>query len=228
MAPASGQLAVVRAGRIDYSSNASVIASFDAMFNPSYFQITDRDEMLSFLRANNFGLLISNHDGEFCASHLPFLASEDGATLICHLARPNPQWQSLEGQRVLVVLQGPHDYISPSWYRNPGVPTWNYQALHLYGSCRVIDDAAGLAQLVETLAAHHESGLEIPWQPEYPASMLKGIVGVEISIDEMQCKYKLSQNRPAADHTPVIEQLERRGATALAAEMRRTLGLEKN
>ena len=198
------------------------------MFNPGYFQITDRDEMLSFLKANNFGLLISTHDGEPCASHLPFLPSDDGSTLLCHLARPNPQWRSLDGQRVLIALQGPHDYISPSWYRNPGVPTWNYQALHIYGTCRVIDDAEETGRLVEALAAWHESGFEQPWQPEYGAAMLNGIVGVEISVDAMQCKYKLSQNRPAADHAPVIEQLERRGSSALADEMRRTLGLENN
>lgn len=198
------------------------------MFNPSYFQISDREEMLAFLRANNFGLLISSHDGQPCASHLPFLPSDDGKSLLCHLARPNAQWRSLEGQRVLVALQGPHDYISPTWYQSPGVPTWNYQALHIYGTCRVLDDAAETAALVEALAAYHEAGSDAPWVPDYGDAMLKAIVGVEITIDEMQCKYKLSQNRPAADHGPVIEQLERRGARDLAAAMRKRLGLDAN
>ena len=196
------------------------------MFNPSYFRIDDRSEMLSFLKANNFGLLISTHDGEPCASHLPFLPNEDGSILLCHLARPNPQWQSLDGQRVLVTLQGPHDYISPTWYQNPGVPTWNYQALHIYGTCRVIDDVDETRALVNALAAYHEAGSDSPWVPEYGDAMLKAIVGVEITVDDMQCKYKLSQNRPEADHAPVVQQLEQRGADSLAKAMRRQLDLD--
>ena len=196
------------------------------MWNPDYFRIDDRKEMLAFLSANNFGLLISTHDGDPCASHLPFLPDADGKRLYCHLARPNPQWRQLEGQRVLVALQGSHDYISPTWYQSPGVPTWNYQVLHIYGTCRVFDEAQELSQLVNTLAAHHEAGSENPWQPQYGDAMLRGIVGVEITIDEMQCKYKLSQNRPREDHGPVIEQLEKRGAGQLAASMRKTLNLE--
>ena len=198
------------------------------MFNPGYFRIDDREEMLSFLCANNFGLLISTHNGAPCASHIPFLPSDDGKTLLCHLARPNPQWQSLEGQRVLIALQGPHDYISPTWYQNPGVPTWNYQALHIYGTCRIIDSAEETGRLVNALAAYHEAGSPTPWNPEYGDAMLKAIVGIEITIDEMQCKYKLSQNRPESDHRPVVEQLEARGATDLAAAMRKTLGLDAN
>lgn len=198
---------------------------FRSMFNPDYFKIDDREEMLAFLTANNFGLLISMHDGDPVASHLPFLPDADGNRLHCHLARANPQWQQLEDQRVLIALQGSHDYISPTWYETPGVPTWNYQALHIYGRCRVFDDAKELSQLVNTLAAHHETGSENPWQPEYGDKMLRGIVGVEITIDEMQCKYKLSQNRPVEDHAPVIEQLEKRGAEPLAAAMRKTLNI---
>ena len=198
------------------------------MFNPSYFRIEDRKEMLAFLRANNFGLLISTHAGEPCASHLPFLPDEEGKILHCHLARPNPQWQSLEGQRVLIVLQGAHHYISPTWYQNPGVPTWNYQALHIYGTCRIIDEPEQIKTLVNALAAYHEAGSEAPWSPEYGEAMLRAIIGVEITIDEMQCKYKLSQNRPANDHEPVIQQLEDAGSSELAAAMRKTLDLERN
>ena len=193
------------------------------MFNPDYFKIDDREEMLAFLSANNFGVLVSQRDGDLCASHIPFLPNADASFLHCHLARANPQWQQLEGQRVLVALQGPHDYVSPTWYQAPGVPTWNYQALHIYGTCRVFDDADELSQLVNALAAHHEAGSDNPWQPDYSDKMLRGIVGIEIAVDEMQCKYKLSQNRPAADHAPVIEQLERRGADQLVAAMRKTL-----
>ncbi|MDJ0779002.1 MAG: FMN-binding negative transcriptional regulator [Gammaproteobacteria bacterium] len=196
------------------------------MFNPKHFRITDQEEILAFLQRYNFGELISLVDGQLTATHLPFMADDEGRALYCHLARANPQWRSLQEQRVLITLRGPHDYISPTWYRNPGVPTWNYQVLHVYGHCRVFDDPAEVSQLVDRLAAIHEAGSQRPWQPDYPDSMLKAIVGVEIEIDELQCKYKLSQNRPAADHLPVVEQLERRGAGELAAAMRRLLDLE--
>ena len=196
------------------------------MFNPPKFQVTDRAEMLAFLAAYDFGELISLLDGEITASHIPFLPDADARYLRCHLARANPQWTQLEGQRVLVTLQGPHDYISPSWYRAAGVPTWNYQVLHIYGSCRVFHDPGELAELVDALTTRHEAHFDQPWQPDYPESMLRAIVGVEIEIESMACKYKLSQNRPAEDHAPVVAALERRGALPLAAAMRRTLDLD--
>jgi transcriptional regulator len=157
------------------------------------------------------------------ASHLPFLVAADHERLLCHLARQNPQWQQLEGQRVLITFQGAHDYISPSWYQNPGVPTWNYQAVHVYGRCRVFEDAETLAEVVEALSQRYESGFETPWQPQYRDAMLKAIIGVEITIDEVQCKYKLSQNRPAADHQDVVDRLEQIGSKSLASAMRKAL-----
>ena len=198
------------------------------MFNPPKFQVTDRDEMRAFLDAYDFGELVSLLDGEITASHIPFLPNADATQLRCHLARANPQWTQLEGQRVLVTLQGPHDYISPSWYEEPGVPTWNYQVLHIYGTCRVFDDPAEVAPLVNALTARHEARFEQPWQPDYAESMLRAIVGVDIDIESMACKYKLSQNRPAADHAPVVAALEERGAAPLAAAMRRTLDLDQD
>lgn len=193
------------------------------MHNPSHFQILDQDEIFSFLAANAFGQLISRQQDRLTSSHLPFLISDDRRQLHCHLARQNPQWEELEDQQILITFQGPHDYVSPSWYRSAGVPTWNYQALHVYGSCRVFGEPERLAEIVEALSQRYESGFNNPWQPEYGAAMLQAIVGVEIEIEEIQCKYKLSQNRPSADHGPVIDKLEERGAEALAAAMRKTL-----
>ncbi len=194
------------------------------MYNPKHFAISDEDEIFAFVETNAFGQLVSMHDGRLTVSHLPFMLRRESRRLYCHLARPNPQWQSLEAQQVLITFQGPHDYISPSWYQNAGVPTWNYQAVHLYGRCRVFDTADEIARLVDALSAGYEAGFDEPWQPRYPDSMLQAIVGVEIEIDEIQCKYKLSQNRPAADQAGVIEQLEKRDAAALAAAMRKTRG----
>ena len=194
------------------------------MYLPRHFEVEDQHEIFSFIDANAFGQLVSIADNRPLVSHLPFLVADDRASLQCHLARQNPQWQQLPEQQVLVTFLGPHDYVSPSWYRNPGVPTWNYQAVHVYGRCRVFDDPAQLAEMVEALSARYESAFERPWQPQYREAMLKAIVGVEISIDELQAKYKLSQNRPAEDRAGVIEKLDELGANALATAMRKTDG----
>ncbi len=193
------------------------------MYVPKHFEVSDADEIFAFLDANAFGQLVSQQDGELMASHLPFLFAADRQTLLCHLARQNPQWQQLEGQRVMITFQGAHDYISPSWYQSPGVPTWNYQAVHIYGHCRVFDDAAELAAVVDALSKRYESGFETPWEPQYRDAMLKAIIGVEITIDEIQCKYKLTQNRPAADQQGVVDNLEQLGSESLARAMRKTL-----
>lgn len=124
---------------------------------------------------------------------------------------------------MLVTFLGPHDYISPNWYRNPGVPTWNYQALHIYGRCRVFEEPEEIASIVEALSERYESGFESPWEPQYRDTMLKAIIGVEIEIEELQCKYKLSQNRPTQDQQGVIEKLEELGSESLVQAMRQTL-----
>ena len=193
------------------------------MYLPDHFKISEAEEIFSFLDANAFGQLVSKHDDRFVVSHLPFLISTDRKHLHCHLARQNPQWRQLEGQQLLVTFQGPHDYVSPSWYQSPGVPTWNYQAVHVYGSCRVFDGASELATLVEALSARYESAFENPWEPQYRDAMLTAIVGVEISIDEILCKYKLSQNRSVADQQGVIDRLEELGSESLVRAMRKTL-----
>ena len=199
------------------------VRSAATMYTPNHFKITDEDEIFSFVEANAFGQLISIQEQRLTASHLPFLISRERRQLLCHLARPNLQWQAIEGQQVLVTFQGPHDYNSPSWYQTDGVPTWNYQAVHIYGSCRVFDDASKLTDLVEALSKRYESGFETPWQPKYRDAMLKAIVGIEIDIEELQCKYKLSQNRPAADHQAVINKLDELGSESLVQAMRTTL-----
>ena len=193
------------------------------MYLPDHFKISEAAEIFSFLDANAFGQLVSKHDDRFVVSHLPFLISTDRKHLHCHLARQNPQWRQLEGQQLLVTFQGPHDYVSPSWYQSPGVPTWNYQAVHVYGGCRVFDGASELATLVEALSARYESAFENPWEPQYRDAMLTAIVGVEISIDEILCKYKLSQNRSVADQQGVIDRLEELGSESLVRAMRKTL-----
>lgn len=189
------------------------------MYIPKHFEITDKEEIFAFVEANAFGQLISTINGRLFSTHLPFLLSEDKTKIIGHLALPNPQHTEIDGKEALITLEGPHDYITPSWYDSPGVPTWNYQAVHIYGRCTVFRNTEALQNLVNTLTNKYESRFEKPWVPEYKSSMLSAIVGVEITINEIQCKYKLSQNRSSKDRLQVIKQLKANGSNSLAKAM---------
>ena len=191
------------------------------MYIPKCFEITDQEEFFAFIEANAFGQLISSVGGKIFSTHMPFLLSQDKTKILGHLALQNPQHLDLHGQEVLITLQGPHDYISPSWYCSAGVPTWNYQAVHIYGQANVFLCTEKIKSVVDTLTQKYESAFSQPWKSEYKAAMLSAIVGVEITISEIQCKYKLSQNRSAQDRTQVITQLNEVGSHKLASSMAR-------
>ena len=186
------------------------------MYIPKHFNVTDKEEILGFIKLNAFGQLISLVKGKLFSSHIPFLLSSDNQSLICHVAKSNPQWESIEGQEVLVTFQGPHDYVSPSWYSSPGVPTWNYQSVHIYGKPHLITELEQLSSIVNELTGIYESALEKPWKPEYKNSMLNAIIGIEIKITDVQCKYKLSQNRSKNDRLKVLEEHKKRGSSLLS------------
>ncbi len=190
------------------------------MFIPAHFEITDKDEIFSFIKANAFGQLISHVDHQLFSSHIPFLVSDNNSSLICHVAKQNPQWKNIEDQEILITFQGPHDYISPSWYKSPGVPTWNYQSVHVYGKPKLITDLEQIKRIIEELTGIYESSNKNPWVPEYKISLLNVIVGIEIQITNIQCKYKLSQNRSAIDQQQVIKELKIKGSTTLAQAMK--------
>jgi transcriptional regulator len=190
------------------------------MYIPNHFRESDERVLAEFIDAYSFGTLVTVEGALPFASHLPFLHDREGRTLHAHVARGNPQWQHIAANAdVLVMFQGPHGYVSPTWYAAPGVPTWNYTAVHVYGRGRVLDDAAATGRHVEKLAARFERGSAAPWVPDYDTRRLAGIVGVEIAIGEIQGKFKLSQNRSAEDRTRVVARLEAGGtdeSTALA------------
>jgi len=193
------------------------------MYIPKLFNVCDNEDILSFIKANSFGQLISLAKGKLVSSHIPFLLSNDKQLLKCHLAKSNSQWQDIENQEVLITFQGPHDYVSPSWYNSAGVPTWNYQAVHIYGKPQLITNTETLSRLVNELTGIYESCLDKPWEPEYKVAMLKAIIGIEIKITDIQCKYKLSQNRSADDRLRVIEEHKKRGSLELAKATKDTL-----
>ncbi len=191
------------------------------MHIPNKFNISDEKEIHSFIQANAFGQLISNKDGRLICSHIPLLLSEDKTKLIGHLAKVNPQAQDIENEEVLITFQGAHDYISPSWYTGPGVPTWNYQAVHIYGECKTFDEPEAMKEVVDSLTAKYEASFDEPWQPNYKAAMLGAIIGFEVTINDIQAQYKLSQNKSDQDREQVIAGLESLGSNDLVNAMKR-------
>lgn len=195
------------------------------MYLPKHFEEPNAARVAALIDRYAFGLLVTFVDGRPYASHAPFLRASDDR-LLCHLARANPQSRQIDGAEILAVFSGPHAYVSPSWYASPGVPTWNYATAHVYGRAKAITAHERLREIVGCLTVVNEAAAPEPWTPEYDASKLDHIVGIEIEVTEIQGKFKLSQNRPAEDRNNVIEQLRARASdnamevAALMAENR--------
>jgi transcriptional regulator len=188
------------------------------MYVPKHFEQNDDATLFDFIDAHAFGTLITTAGATPFASHVPFLLDRAARKVHCHLARPNPQWQQIaEAPEVLAIFAGPHAYVSPTWYADPGVPTWNYAVVHVYGTARCVDDGAFTRAHVETLAAKFERGSAAPWVPDYDVRRLQGIVGVEIAVAKIEGKFKLSQNRSPADRAGVIARLRESGRDGDAA-----------
>lgn len=183
------------------------------MYIPKHFEQSDERALWDFLDEYPFGTLLTITEGRPFASHVPFLADRESARLHCHIARANPQWLHLASSpAVLAIFAGPHGYISPTWYVEPGgVPTWNYAVVHAEGEAHVVDDVEHKRRHVETLAAKFERGRAAPWTPRFDVRRLAGIVGIEIRIAKLEGKFKLSQNRSDADRAAVIAGLEASG-----------------
>src|SRR6266404_1511641 len=188
------------------------------VYLPPAFTEARSEVLIEHIERHDFGLLMSQGADGLIASDIPFLVKHDPGELHLpgRLARPNPQVGRLaRGDEGLAIFHAPHAYISPSWYTSgPSVPTWNYADVHAYGIVRLVEDADWLRQLLRRLSARHEARNPVPWQmqdlPEtYLEGMLRGIVGLDIAVTRLEGKYKLSQNRPAADRPGVITALER-------------------
>jgi len=187
------------------------------MYTPPYNRIEDRAEILGVMRAHNFCLLVTGAGGALHGSHLPCLVDERGAQLVIelHMAKANPQWQQFFEDEVMVVFSGPHGYVSPRWYaRQPAVPTWNYAAVHAYGTVTVLDDATTKQASQRRLVAAHDPD----WLGEFDAltqdyigQMLGGIVVFEVAVTRIDARWKLSQNRGRDEQARIIEHLEREG-----------------
>jgi len=199
------------------------------LYVPTAFRIDDRRALVEFIERHAFGTLVSSGPSGLHVSHIPFLVEQDpeGAVrLLGHVARANDHWRALEdAEHVLAIFQGPHAYVSPTWYEaGPAVPTWNYAVVHAHGKAHPLDEA-GLRGVVARLSAKYESGRPSPWRMEaleedYVAKMVKAIAGFAIEVERLEGKFKLSQNRPANDARRVADALEAEGETEVAALMR--------
>ncbi len=185
------------------------------MYIPKYFKITNVDEIWDFVQKNSFGTIVTTQQGKPIATHLPLGLNKKGDDyyITGHLAYGNPQWRTFEMcEDVLVMFQGPHAYISSSWYGHEAVPTWNYQAVHMYGRASILEKDELIEELT-TMLHKYEKHRENPvlWDklsPDLLENQLKGIVGFKIKVGEIQAAYKLSQNRNETDYRNIIDKLQ--------------------
>jgi len=203
------------------------------MYQPPHHREDRLDVQQDLIERHPLGLLISQCSGDLTANAVPFLLRRNlglNGTLLAHLARANAQWPTLDGQKVLVVFQGPQAYVSPSHYATKQetgkvVPTWNYAMVQVRGLARVHTDAAWLDEQIHALTHAHEGKRQHAWAVsdaprQYIESQLRGIVGVEIEIAEIEGKWKVSQNRQEADRLGVAGGLadEHPGMAALVRQ----------
>lgn len=202
------------------------------MYSPPYNRIDDRAELLAFLREHSFGLLVTGTGGALHASHLPVLVEPRGEALalVMHMAKSNPQWREFFDDEVLVVFAGPHAYVSPRWYEQPErVPTWNYAAVHAYGTVRIVEDRAARQAAQAKLVQAYDPDWMARYEQlseEYLGSMLDGIVNFEVAVTRLEARWKLSQNRGRREQELIAARLERSadsGERALAALTRKHL-----
>ena len=174
------------------------------MYVPPHFAVTDLPVLHVFIESHPFGLVVTVHHGRPFVTHLPLLLDRGTGphgAFRGHVARQNPHWQSMVGQDVLVVFNGPHAYVSPTWYAaEKVVPTWNYVAVHAYGRARLVESADELVGLLRDLTTASERDLPEPWtfDPADPfvRKVAAQVVGFEIVIDRIEGKWKLNQNHP--------------------------------
>lgn len=193
------------------------------MYMPKYHAMTDVSEMQAHLDEHPLGAWVFSGDAGLVANHIPFVldrsAGEFGR-LLGHVSRANPVWRQLaQGAASVVMFMGPQAYITPAWY--PGkqdhgkvVPTWNYITVHAHGAMRAVEDASWTLDMLNRLTDAQESGRPDPWRvgdapADYVRQTLRGIVGIELTIERLEGRLKLSQDEALADRQGTVEGLRR-------------------
>ena len=197
---------------------------------PSYV-LTDESEVKRLIRENPWATIVSNTATGLVASHYPVVLEEDadGISIVSHVGRPDEQLHELGQHEVIVIIQGPHGYISPSWYENGEfVPTWNHVTAHLYGTPELLGDAENfdvLGQLVDHFEKRMPSPLSLDIDEESARRIARGTVGLRLRVTRFDARLKLSQNKSPEVVERIIASLEGDGPYAskgLAGEMRRS------
>ena len=186
------------------------------MYISKLYREEDRGKILEFIKQNEFATLVT-YDGEKpTASHLLMEVVEDGVRLLVngHMSKVNPLWKTFEKTpEVLVIFQGPHTYISPTWYNHVNVPTWNYQAVHVYGKPRIVTDHDETYSLLSKLIKRNETDGQYRLESlpqDFVEKEMKGIVAFQLEVTRIEANYKLSQNRNDEDYHNIVSKLEER------------------
>lgn len=183
-------------------------------------QITDKNQIVSFMKQYSFATIVSAIDQVPQATHLPFtIKYEEGViTLHAHFAKANPQWKHIENQKVLVIFAEPHAYISPKHYdKSESVPTWNYYAVHAYGECNLLLDRTEAIRSLEDMIMTYEVDYKAQWDTlteHFKNKMLNGIIAFNITVTEIQASQKLSQNKSADEQERIISTLKASGESS--------------
>ena len=197
--------------------------NFSSMYIPHHYKNENLDEVREFIRHNSFGILVNQLDGMPWATHIPLELERNAQgkeVLVGHIAKANPQWKSFKDQAtVLCIFNGPHAYVSSSWYKEEEVPTWNYIAVHVYGTLSILTEEAtmeALHRLVEKYEQQSENPVSLQKMSPKTLRQVKGVVGFQIEITTIQAAYKLSQTR-TEDHPRIQAELKQRGDAASQA-----------
>ncbi len=201
------------------------------MYIPDRFNNEDMTAVKDFISHNGFGILIHQGNQKLLGTHIPMLLDKNkkGKDILTgHLSRANPQWKHFKDNGdVMAIFMGPHTYISSSWYQKESVPTWNYIAIHVYGKIKIVEGEAlidDMRRLVDKYEKHSKDPVVVDRLSAKTMEMMKGIVGFQIEITEIQAAFKLSQNRDEKDFNNIIQELERSDdfhAKAVAEEMKK-------
>jgi len=201
------------------------------MYTPDRYKNENREELLAFVKKNVFGILIVDDLGKPVATHIPMMLQEENESpfLIGHISKENEQGNLFHGSpQALAIFQGPHSYISSSWYNHENVSTWNYIAVHVYGKLTVLTELElyeHLIQLTNTMEAHSEKPKYFEnISPRVIRENVTGVTGFKMTIESIQSSFKLSQNRDEVTHKNIIHELEKRGdanSKAIADEMKK-------
>ena len=186
------------------------------MYTPTHYSNNDIEEIKGFLRQNSFGILINIVDNKPWGTHIPLELESDeqgNDVLVGHIAKANPQWKHFKDEsEVLCIFNGPHAYVSSSWYKEEEVPTWNYIAVHVYGKLSILTEEetmAAMHRLVDKYEKDSKNPISLKNMSSKTLRQVKGVVGFQIRVSDIQATYKLSQTR-SDDHQKIISELKER------------------